>query len=84
MTSLSDRAGNVPHYGTARAVTIAVGLALILYGMKRRSWIGRLTASAGTGLIARSVGAEGSLASVWAYVQHRFPGFGTKGLQAPR
>ena len=32
MTPLANRAGNVPQYGFARAVTIAVGFGLILYG----------------------------------------------------
>ena len=84
MTSTSNNSKTPQKYGVARAASIAVGVGLIVYGMRRRSWLGRLAASAGTGLIARSVGTEGTLASAWAYVQDRFPALSQKALPAAR
>jgi uncharacterized membrane protein len=84
MTPTSNNLKAPQKYGVARAVSIAVGVGLLVYGMRRRSWLGRLAASAGTGLIARSVGTEGTLASAWAYIHDRFPALSQKALPTAR
>ena len=69
-----------PTFSLARAVSIAVGAGLMLYGMRRRSWFGRLITSAGTGLIARSIGTEGALASIFQSFKDRLAQSNSKRL----
>ena len=69
-----------PTFSLARAVSIAVGAGLVLYGMRRRSWFNRLITSAGTGLIAQSIGTEGTLASIFQSFTGRLAQSGSKRL----
>ncbi len=82
MTTIEGRRGNAESFGLARAVSTLVGAAFIIYGMRRRSWIGRLVVTAGTGLVARSVGKEGTAASILAMIRGRISGSGQKQLRS--
>ncbi len=82
MTTIEGRRSNTESFGLARVVSTLVGAAFIVYGMKRRSWIGRLVVTAGTGLVARSVGREGVAASVLEMVRGRILGSDQKRLRS--
>ena len=73
-----------PTFGLARIVSTVVGGGLILYGIKRRSWIGRLLLSAGIGLVSKSIGTEGTLAAAFATLRSRLGTVDQRRLQAPR
>ncbi len=84
MSGRDQRILNQRGFGVARMVSTAVGAGLILYGMKRSSWFGRLIMSAGLGLVSKSIGTEGAMASVLASIRGRLENSQPKRLQASR